>query len=67
MAGRRQSGRRRRKPRVDAHGKYYGMGPQFEDADSGWLFPKRKYALAQRGRLVSRRWRDGSRDRPKSY
>lgn len=65
-AGPRQAGRRRPIPRCMTHGKYFGMGPQAEDAVSGWYFPK-KLMVKQRGRLVSARLADESLDMPQEW
>jgi len=42
------------------------MGPQQEDAISGWLFPVR-LMTNQRGGLVSKSLKDGSIDQPKEW
>lgn len=45
------------------HGRWLHMGPQVIDAVNGWPVPERE-TVVQRGRKVSREYRDGSRDRP---
>lgn len=54
-------GRKRAIPRVRGDGKWYGYGPEVEDAISGWLFPKR-WMVKGCGGLVSRFFQDGSLD-----
>lgn len=70
MPGRRgsihQVGRKRAIPRIRAEGKWYGYGPEKEDAKSGWLFPIRLMERDGPG-LISRFYKDGSKDRPPSY
>lgn len=60
MSGHRK-GRKRAIPRVRADGKWYGYGPEVEDAISGWLFPK-QWMVRSCGGLVSRFFQDGSFD-----
>jgi hypothetical protein len=62
----RQKGRRRGIRRVRTYGQWWGQGPQVEDAESGFMFPKR-LMVPQRGGLVSEKWADGSRDREPEY
>lgn len=61
-----QSGRRRGIVRVIADGNWYGMGPEVEDAVSGWSFPKR-LMTKQRTGLISYRLSDGSLDLDKTW
>jgi hypothetical protein len=60
--------RARRRPlrRVNTYGKYFGMGPQADDAISGWTFPK-QLMVKQRGQLVSRDESDDSLDKPEDW
>jgi len=51
---------------VTTYGREFGMGPKATDAVSGWKFPRR-LMIRLRGRLVSRDYKDGSRDRPEWY
>jgi hypothetical protein len=59
----RDRARRRRVPRINVPGHYYGMGPQVQDAVSGVWMPIVD-TVRQRGGRVSRYRRDGSLDEP---
>ena len=61
-----QVGRRRAIPRIQADGRWFGMGPQADDVISGWKFPKRQMTR-QRSGLVSYKISDGSIDFPPEY
>lgn len=62
----RSPARRPRLPQIRAYGHWLNQGPRIEDAVSGWEVPI-KDCIKQRGRLVSRDYKDGSRDREDSY
>lgn len=62
----RQIGRKRAIRRRNIKGHYWGMGPQEEDAVSGWLRPT-QLMVQQRGGLVSRDYNDDSLDYPKEW
>lgn len=62
----RQAGRRRGIRKIKQVNRYWGYGPQAEDAVSGWLRPI-SLMTRQRGVLVSQDQRDESLDRPKEW
>jgi hypothetical protein len=62
----RQRGRRRGIRRRNTPNHYWGMGPQAEDAISGWLRPI-SLMVRQRGVLVSQDEKDGSLDKPQDW
>lgn len=61
-----QAGRKRRPPRVNAEGAWFGMGPQELDEHWGIYFPE-VLMVDQDGFKVSAKLKDGSLDMPPEW